>query len=69
MPLLTDKQIEARNCLAVGSHLTDPKYLFPQAVALERFKERCRLCWHLRDYWPDWAKVYAAKWKAEKEAT
>jgi hypothetical protein len=67
--MLSDKQIEARKCLAVGSVLIHPKYLFPEAVAMERQKERCRICWPLYEHWPQWAKDLAAKWKAEKEAT
>jgi hypothetical protein len=65
MPLLTEKQLEAIKCLAVGTVLVNPKYLYPQDVAMERFKERCRVCKDLLEHFPEWAKELVAKWKQE----
>lgn len=64
--MLTDDQVKARNCLASGSWLVDPKYLYPREQAEEKLKARCRECWHLREFWPQWVKDYADKWAKEK---
>lgn len=60
--LLSDDEVKARNCLASGSYLVDPKYLHPQAVAEEKLKERCRACWTLREFFPPWVKAYVTRW-------
>jgi hypothetical protein len=62
VPLLTDDQLKAVNCLKAGSILVDPRYLYPRETAEERLKENCRKCWHLREYFPAWVTAYVEKW-------
>lgn len=60
------KQEEARRCLAAGSFLIDPRYQYPREKYEEMLKQNCRKCWALREWWPNWVRVYADRWAKEK---
>lgn len=65
MQILSEDQVKARNCLKVGDILVDPKYLHPREVAESKLKERCRVCWSLREWFPDWVQAYVKRWSDE----
>jgi hypothetical protein len=65
--MLNDDQVKARTCLATGSWLIDPKYQHPPAVYEEKLKERCRVCWKLREFFPEWVTAYMTKWAKDKQ--
>ncbi len=60
---------QARDCLKLGSFLVDPRYMANDPTAEERFKVRCRECWHLRHAFPDWVSDYIAKWRKIRGGT
>jgi hypothetical protein len=51
----------------VGQILVNPKYLPAESNPEQKLKERCRACYAMREFWPQWVKDYAAKWAKAKE--
>lgn len=67
MRVLSEDHLKARACLAAGSFLIDPRYQFPQQKYEDQLRERCRICWKLREFFPSWVHTYIEQWKANKE--
>jgi hypothetical protein len=65
--MISDDELAARNCLRSGSFLIDPKYLAPESKPYEKLKERCRACWAMRAFFPDFVKKYMEQWEKEQK--